>query len=83
MNNITKNILTGTNEVIVTAASVAAGTTTAVYCIEHDVCNNEETSLIVGATAGATTTALTSLAIHSIEAGVLALVSKIKARKNS
>lgn len=66
------------NEVVITSASVAAGTTVGLYALEHDVCNDEELSTIVAATAGTATTMIASLVCREVEYIAVSTVVAVK-----
>jgi hypothetical protein len=66
-----KNVLVKTGQVINNAAiystSAAAGATVLVYCADHDICNDQDTSIIVGIGAGTGTAIVTTTVLKAVE----------------
>lgn len=66
------------NELVINGTAVAAGTATATYCINHDVCNDQDTSIIVGAVGGASVGVLTEAVLRGAENMVISMFHKIR-----
>lgn len=76
------NILNKATDMAINTGAALAGAVVGVYIINHDACNDEDTSAIVGVTAGVGTYAISKTVMSTVKNGTVSGVNKIRTKLN-
>lgn len=74
------NIINGIVDAGINITSAAAGGLVGAYCINHDIMNDQDMSIVVGATAGVGTYCVTNGAMKAVKNGTVHTASTIKTK---
>lgn len=74
------NIINGVIDTTINITSAAAGGLVGAYVINHDMMNDQDMSVIVGATAGVGTYVVTNGALKAVKNGTVSTASKVKTK---
>lgn len=77
------NILSKATDLAINTGAALAGSVVGVYIINHDACNDEDTSAIVGITAGVGTYAVTKTVMSTAKRGTINGVNAIRTKLNN
>lgn len=73
-------VLDGVANAAINVTATGAGATVAAYVINHDACNDQDLSLIVGAGSGVATFCVTRSIMRSIKDGTVSTCNKVKTK---
>lgn len=75
-----RNLVNGVVDAGINITSAAAGGLVGAYCINHDIANDTDMSIVVGATAGVGTFCIANSGLKAVKNGTIGVASGIKTK---